>query len=118
VGEIYVGQIQQGGYAVVFFNRQSGAVNMSLAAADVAGAGSWARSHAPTPPSAVAAAAASSSMQRLVAGSEQVAGPVWNVRDLWSRTSNGTLGATSLLSVTVPGSDAVMVTLTPAAILD
>lgn len=88
VGEIYVGPIQNGGYAVVFFNRKGSAVTMTLSAADVgASAGS--------------------------AGAGGRTETYWKVRDLWTHTNNGTLSTDGVLVVTVPATDAVMITLMP-----
>lgn len=39
----------------------------------------------------------------------------WNVRDLWAHTDNGTVLATGSVDATVPSTDVVMFTLTPAA---
>ena len=92
-GELYVGQISNGGLAVVFFNRNWQPRNMTLVAADVA----------------------TVVMQHGDGGLGEQAAAAWHVRDLWAHTENGTLAATGTMKVTVPGESAIMISLKPAA---
>jgi len=93
-GEIYVGALEHGGWAVVFFNRHWQPQNATLAVADCLRVGlqqqwqHWRQRH-------------------------QMAGQSWAVRDLWTKTDNGTVTAGDHITVRAQAETAVMITLTP-----
>ena len=96
VGEIYVGPMAHGVFAVVMFNEGGNpGARMTFAEEDLRALGGHAPAHAPA-------------HTRGGGG-----GGGWKVRDLWRHTDNGTLAVGGTIQVLVPSADAVMFTLTP-----
>ena len=93
VGEIYVGPLVGGKFAVVMFSRDE-STTMTLEETDL---------HAMI-------MMGDGSVAEVGVGAEVGA---WKVRDLWAHSDNGTLDAGGKITVDVPGGDAVMLILTP-----
>ena len=85
VGEIYVGPMTHGRFAVCMFNREGGNYTMTFHESDLRALGA---------PSSTTEAG-------------------WRVRDVWAHTDNGTLDTGAALTINVPGQDVVMFILTP-----
>jgi hypothetical protein len=87
-GEIYVGPLEHGRFAVVMFNRNHDDAPMTLEEVDL--------------------------RTLLEPEPEPRGGGGWQIRDLWAHTDNGTLAPGGSLARVVPGNDALMFTLTPS----
>ena len=105
IGEIYVGPMEHGKFAVVMFNRQSSRpgtsnVSMTFQESDL---------HSLMLSSTIAPGASKGNPKA------NPQGKGWRIRDLWQHTDNGTLPVGGVMTVEVPAADAVMFTLSPLA---
>jgi alpha-galactosidase len=113
VGEIYVGPMARGRYAVVMFNRGGNDAAMTFEEADLHSLMMMHSSGGGGDSSSSSSSSSGGGGGGGGGGGDGGSAGGWEVRDLWKHTDNGTLAEGGKITQVIPGGDVVMVTLTP-----